>query len=119
MVAEPDQESLVLRLKNVLKERLEVVMMGFYEMFLAAARIHDEPQTQRQVGAPREERHVLGYAVFEDIEIVFGEIGGRQAGGIAHRERDVDQVHVDFDVRWLLRQAEAGGQEAYEQRTGH
>src|ERR1043166_7239993 len=64
VISETDQESPVARLENVVQEGLQVVVVRFYVMFLAAAYVNDQAEGKRKISAAREERYVLGHAVF-------------------------------------------------------
>jgi len=93
--------------------------MLLVEMSLAAARIDNQAERQRDIRAAGEKRDVLRGGLFEYFEIVFGQAAGQGAMRVAHGEREVDQIDIHLDARLLLGGAEVNKSEESQQRTHH
>ena len=113
MVAEAQHEGTVLWPEDILKEHLQVVLVLFGEMILAAASIHDQSQGERHVGTSREESNFLRNRVLKNLEIVLGQVFDQCATGIPYREGHVHKV--DLDANGLLRKTDDGGEQCKQQ----
>jgi len=94
VVAETDQKSAVSWSQNLLEKNLKVLVVLLQEMLLTAAEVHDQPEGQGNIRTARKESNRLRHRILENLKIILGQIVDQGSAGIAHRECDVDQVHV-------------------------
>ena len=106
MVAEAQQEGAILRSQRGAQKGPQIPLVRLQEGALTAAHVDHQPERERNIDAAREEGDLLGHAVFEDFEVVLRQVGDQLPLIVAHREADIDQMHVGTKRR--LAQAESG-----------
>jgi hypothetical protein len=66
-------------------------------VLLTAAGVDDEAESERNIEAASEVGDFLGDGVFDDVEVVFGEVIDERAVSVADGEGDGDEIDVDAD----------------------
>ena len=94
---EADDESLIFIGKNLLQEGSADLFLHVQHVFLASAGVDHDTQGEGQVRLCREVLDGLRFAVFVNLEIVFGEVGDQRAMLIFDIEEKLDHVDVDFE----------------------
>src|SRR6266481_442608 len=92
--AEADDEGLVFGAQRALEKRTSNFLFHIEDAQLAAARVEQDAEGQRQVGFGPEIFNALGLAVFEQVEVVLAQVGNQRATLVLDVEEQLD----DFDV---------------------
>jgi len=80
---------------------LQVLMVSFDEVFLAAAEIHHQAHTQGKVRGVIEELDLLRLAVLQNLNIIRRQVRHKLALCVMHRESYIDEIHGYFQL-WML-----------------
>jgi hypothetical protein len=120
VIAEAEEEGLVLRLEDARQEHLNVVEMLVDEFVLTGGGVDEEAEGERDIGFAGEEAEFLWDAVFVEGEVILGEVGDQAALLVADGEGEGDEVGLDVEVGDLRgeRQSEEKGSENQEWAQG-
>src|SRR5215472_7805368 len=97
MIAEADEKHPVSGAQYFSQEDLQVMLMLLVEVVLATAGVDHQAQREWNVHAAGEKRNLLWNGVFEDLNIVFGEVIDQRSVGVPDRECDIDEFYINPD----------------------
>jgi hypothetical protein len=100
--AEADEEGFVLLTQDLGEELGGGIALDIDQVPLAAADVHQEADGEREVGFPGEILDDLGFALFEDGEIVLLEVGDEGATLVADGGQNADHIDVHGDGGQLV-----------------
>ena len=103
MVSEAKSEGLVARSEDLAEKGFNVLLVFFNELFLASAFVDDETNAERELSVVCEETDLLRDTIFDDSEVILGEISDDTAVRVAHTQGCVDKMGFYFDDRNVLR----------------
>src|ERR1039457_4931907 len=95
LFAEADEESFVLLLQDLGEELGGGAALDLDQVALAARNVDQEADGEGEIGFAREILDGLRLAVFEDGEILFGEVGDECALFVADGGQDADDIDID------------------------
>ena len=87
---------------DVLEERRANFFLHVEDAHLAAAGIDQDAEGQRQIGFGLEILDGLRLAIFEDFEVVFGEVGDQRAVFVFDVEEELHDLDVDLESARLV-----------------